>query len=452
MKKRGVLGVLILFCFISCGKASEIKEILKETHEEEIKESVESFISLLQSTENFFYINEDGFISYSPEYISAVKKIGSLHKQYHNSEVLPRDSKKWETLMFYVKNPDGKKYPGTVCPFCIAEAQGKIGVDKLSWKYTSLFEVSIIERQEELYRLLKNDEMDDLLSQFEVYLQTEKCFTDEPDNNCIFSVKVGNNKYGVLATKEYNQFMNKIRNFHDENCKYELFSNVADTLFYNSSLTQRKKISCPICRIAHKKIEDNLFKKEDENLTYYNSEFYIWDSNEFAGKHFTEYIKKEEKMKLPAEWQDCRLLGFNYSASAAIYGYYLPSPFKNKKAESVFDKKNVLSKEKDAGTYGILKDVNIYSSNNTAKIDYECYKISNSSDLSGQEKKLGEFSFTVKFSPSNKTAYIFSSSIKQQSTGETQTFTYDGVIYDEETMAYAVEGFLSCVIDTDKIE
>ena len=451
MKKISILGMFILFCFISCGKDSKIKEILKETHEDEIKEAVESFDSLIHSINNFFYVDENGFIDYLPEYVDAVQKIGNLHKQYHNSELLPRDSEKWETLMYYVKNPDGKKHSGTVCPFCIAEALGKLEKDKLYWKETSLFEASIVERQEELYSLLKDDEMIDLLSQFEDYLATEKCFTDEPGKNCSFTVKVGNNEYGVLATKEYNQFMNKIRSFHDENCKYRLFSSVANTLFFDSSLTHRKKISCPICRIAHKKIEEKSFKKEDENFSYYTSDFYIWDKNEFADRLFTEYIKKQEKMILPAEWQECRLLGFNYSASAAMYGYYLPSPFKNKKAGVVFNKKNVLSKSKDAGTYGVLKDVNIYSSDYKAKFDYECYVVSDRPDTYGQVKKMGDLSFTVKFSPSDKTAFIYSATIKTESSGKSQTFDYDGVIYDEESMANAVEGFLVWIIDTDKL-
>ena len=39
MKKISILGMFILFCFISCGKDSKIKEILNETHEDEIKEA-----------------------------------------------------------------------------------------------------------------------------------------------------------------------------------------------------------------------------------------------------------------------------------------------------------------------------------------------------------------------------------------------------------------------------
>ena len=156
-------------------------------------------------------------------------------------------------------------------------------------------------------------------------------------------------------------------------------------------------------------------------------------------------------MKLPAEWQECRLLGFNYSASAAMYGYYLPRPFKNKKAGVVFNKKNVLSKSKDAGTYGVLKDVNIYSSDYKAKFDYECYVVSDRPDTYGQVKKMGDLSFTVKFSPSDKTAFIYSATIKTESSGKSQTFDSDGVIYDEESMANAVEGFLVWIIDTDKL-
>ena len=95
MKKISILGMFILFCFISCGKDSKIKEILKETHEDEIKEAVESFDSLIHSINNFFYVDENGFIDYLPEYVDAVQKIGNLHKQYHNSELLPRDSEKW---------------------------------------------------------------------------------------------------------------------------------------------------------------------------------------------------------------------------------------------------------------------------------------------------------------------------------------------------------------------
>ena len=451
MKKISVFGMVLLFCFISCRKDSMIKEILKEIHEEEIKESVESFNSLSQTTDNFFCLTENGIIRYTPEYIDAVQKIGELHKQYHNSEVLPRDSEKWETLMFYVKNPDGKKHPGTVCPFCIAEAQGKLGVDELYWKETSLFENSIVKKQEELYELLKDDEMIDLLSQFKEYLETEKCFTDEISKNCNFSVRVGNNEYGILATKEYKQFMNKIVTFHDENCNYGFFSNVADTLFYDSSLTQRKKISCPICRIAHKMIEEKTLKKEDNSFSYNNCDLYIWENNEFAGKLLNEYIKRQEKMKLPAEWQECKLLGFNYSTSAAMYGYYLPSPFKNKKAGSVFDKKNVLAKSKDAGTYGVLKDVNIYSSENKAQFDYECYAVSDRAATYGQVKKMGDLSFTVKFDLDRKTAFIYSAIIKTESSGKSQTFDYDGAIHDEEFMANAVEGFLVWIIDTDKI-
>lgn len=64
---------------------------------------------------------------------------------------------------------------------------------------------------------------------------------------------------------------------------------------------------------------------------------------------------------------------------------------------------------------------------------------------------MGDMNFTVKFSPSSKIAYIYSSSIRQQSTGETQSFTYDGYIYDKEFMANAVEGFMSWIIDTDKL-
>lgn len=451
MKKISVFGMVLLFCFISCGKDSMIKEILKETHEEEIKESVESFNSLSQTTDNFFYVTEYGFISYTPEYVDAVQKIERLHKEYHNSEVFPRDSEKWETLIFYVKNPDGKKHSGTVCPFCIAEAQGKLGVDELYWKETSLFENSIVKKQEELYELLKDDEMVDLLSQFKEYLETEKCFTDEPGKNCVFTVKIGNNKYGVLNTKEFNQYINKIRAFHDEHCNFGSFSNVADTLFYDSSLTRRKKISCPICRIAHKMIEEKTYKKEDEEFSYYISELYFWDDNEFAGKLLNEYIQKQEKMKLPAEWQECKLLGFNYSTSAAMYGYYLPSPFKNKKAGSVFDKKNVLAKSKDAGTYGVLKEVNIYSSENKAQFDYECYAVSDRSATYGQVKKMGDLSFTIKFNPDRETAFIYSATIKTESSGKSQTFDYDGAIHDEEFMANAVECFLVWIIDTDKI-
>ncbi len=59
---------------------------------------------------------------------------------------------------------------------------------------------------------------------------------------------------------------------------------------------------------------------------------------------------------------------------------------------------------------------------------------------------MGDLSFTVKFSPSDKTAFIYSATIKIESSGKSKTFDYD-----EESMANAVEGFLVWIIDTDKL-
>ena len=84
MKKISVFGLFLLYCFffLSCGKDSKIKEILKETHEEEIKESVESFNSLSQTTDNFFYVTEYGFISYTPKYIE--ESINNIIQKYES--------------------------------------------------------------------------------------------------------------------------------------------------------------------------------------------------------------------------------------------------------------------------------------------------------------------------------------------------------------------------------
>lgn len=59
--------------------------------------------------------------------------------------------------------------------------------------------------------------------------------------------------------------------------------------------------------------------------------------------------------------------------------------------------------------------------------------------------------FSSKFNPDRETAFIYSATIKTESSGKSQTFDYDGAIHDEEYMANAVEGFLVWIIDTDKI-
>ena len=227
-------------------------------------------------------------------------------------------------------------------------------------------------------------------------------------------------------------------------------------MYYRHNGTEKEKekyiTACPFCLYLDDCLQNDSsfsankdFEFKDSNLAFYQNILIP----EYQ-KRKTEKLAELEKKRIPAEWKDCRLVGFNYSASAAMYGYYIPSSFKNKKASVVFDKKSVLSKQKGDATYGIQKDVNINKSDNKATFDYECYAVSDHSDSYGESKKIGDLSFTIKFSPEKKTALIYSATITTTSSGKSQTFTYGG-IFDAEAMANAVDSFLEWVIDVDKI-
>jgi len=293
---RFCVFVFACLLFSSCGKDTEIRKILQDLHEEEIKESVDSFYEL----DTFFARDETGKIFYSKNFENIVIKIENLHKQYHNSEILPRDSEKWETLMYYVKNPDKKNHPSTVCPYCLAEAIGNLDTDEIDWGKTYLFSENIIKRQKELYQILKDDEMKELLSKFKNYLKTNKCFIDKETKNTILLSTVGNNKYSIISTTELNQFFIDMQSFHNNNCTYNLFGTIADTLFYDSSFTRNEQISCPICQIAHKQQKENIFTKEDKNFSYSFFDLYFWEEDGFAYKIFSEYKSAKEKEKLIA--------------------------------------------------------------------------------------------------------------------------------------------------------
>lgn len=288
------------------------------------------------------------------------------------------------------------------------------------------------------------------------------------ENMRIFESKIQAGKYfdwnedkeDYYLNDEYKEDYNTLLSFHKSH-QHPVCNN--DSLEWkqwmyfrhngNYKEQQEYVTACPFCRYLDDCLEedpefsaDNDFLFDHKKLNYFNTLLLPEYETRKNAK-----IAELEKKRLPSDWKECRLIGFNYRTSAALYGYYLPSPFKNKKAGTVFDKKNILSKEKDTGTYGVLKDINVFKSDYKAKFDYECYAVSDRPDTYGQVKKMGDLSFTVKFSPSDKTAFIYSATIKTESSGKSQTFEYDGVIYDEESMANAVEGFLVWIIDTDKL-
>ena len=226
-------------------------------------------------------------------------------------------------------------------------------------------------------------------------------------------------------------------------------------MYYRHNGTEKEKekwiTACPFCLYL-----DDCLQKDSSFSANKDFEFKDSKLDFYQNLLIPEYQKRKaakleelEKKRIPEEWKDCRLIGFNYSASAAMYGYYIPSSFKNKKASSVFDRRNTLNKQKGDATYGIQTNVNINKSEKTATFDYECYAVSDHSDSYGQSKKIGDLSFTIKFSPEKNTAIIYNAKITTASSGKSQTFSYG--VFDAEEMANAVDSFLEWVIDVDKI-
>ena len=299
ISKKIFIILITTLLFASCNKDRQIKKVLNEIHEDEMIDAVKTFSYQSDSMSNFFIKKENGFIDYNSEFVESVNKITNLHKQYHNSKIIPRDSKEWETLTLYIKKPDGKKHPETICPYCSAEAKGYLEKDEVNWTDTYLYFLDIEKRKENLLELLKNDEMETLLLQLEKYLKTNKCFTDKKYENAIFKSEVGENIYSVIPTEQYLKIRKEIFDFHKNNCNYDMFNtSITDTLFYDEKT--EKNFLCPICRLTQKKISENLITKENSSFPVYESDLYYWEKEGFATKIFLDYISTKEKEKLIA--------------------------------------------------------------------------------------------------------------------------------------------------------
>lgn len=286
-KVKGIIGIVMLICVVVAfcivevyyntdwllKNRNKIKDLFIENHEAELSEAISAYEDYYKTNENFFEKTESGEIIYADEFYSLITKISNLHNEYHNVERMPRDSENWNIWMYYNRNPishpklsELSKNLITKCPYCLAEEEGKLDAGELDWTKTSLFNYEISKRINELLILLKNDEMKNLLSEFQTYLKTEECFSEKENKNWSLYRTYDDNKYYVNKTEKLIAFDQEFRNFHTQHCHFYWFGDVGKTILYSYKKSIKSdSLLCPLCYYAIQSIEKGTIVNDGTN-------------------------------------------------------------------------------------------------------------------------------------------------------------------------------------------
>ena len=287
----------------------QIELLFEKTHEEDIRQALSDRMHRFTlGKEDYFVRDENNYIVYSPDYLKIIDNIENLHKEFHLSDKIPRNSNDWVTLLYYYKNPKrNKSHLITECPYCRAEADGELKIDEIDWSKTILSPNSYI--KDSLLEFMKNDEMKKILADFQEYLKTEECFSDKETKNWLFYRTINGNKYYVNGTIKYNDYISKIINFHKKYHKYDWNGKVAATLFsrkeenlswnkfFFSAIEGGTISSCPICLLIYQRVYSHGSDISNIDIEYSSSDFYIFQENGFGDVLFKQYYTRKEDEK-----------------------------------------------------------------------------------------------------------------------------------------------------------
>lgn len=330
--KRIAICLLLFMSIFTLGCSMVDKKITKQFekyHEEDMKTAVAAFHTYVDTTEKFYSLNQDEIII-SEEFTNKVNNILTLHNEHHNHEALPRDSEEWNTWMHYKKEPNPKKTKDflTVCPFCLAEEDGKLKEDN-SWVDTNLFTYKIDKRINDLLVLMKNEEIKGLLQELENHFESKAPFSETNSSNKIIGMEHNENKYYVLLTPKYREIRNKIKEIHDNFHKFYAFDpSLVDTIFHYKEITSNRYLDtsnpitcCPVCVVRDDKIQDGSFTEDMESLSWQHTDEYIWKQGNFATTLFDKYaMQRSEEKKVAAEKR--RIQQMPITTMEDIYSYF----------------------------------------------------------------------------------------------------------------------------------
>lgn len=312
----------IIFILFGCSSKrinEKIETIFEKTHEKDVREAVTNFENY---SGNYYIIKDDGFIVSDKLFLENIDRILNIHKEYHLSNIIPRDSSDWKNLMYYKRHPEksndtSKQLYITQCPFCIAEEKGDLKVDEIDencWLKTDLFLWKIDERKEKLLSLMKDDEMAGIIAEYTKYLLTGECVSDKvlPNVESIISGNINSHKYYMYRTKLLNDFENRIDTFHETNHCIGWFKNAGKTLFYQNSNIEVNSSQfnqalgdaipyCPVCLLIGQKIQNGEVTSENRSISCSHTDYYYWLDNGFAVNCFKICAAEQEEKRIIEE-------------------------------------------------------------------------------------------------------------------------------------------------------
>ena len=313
IKSKIFLLLLSLVLFIGCTSKTDkqIQEMLNKCHEPEMRDAVNDYKAYYENGNSFFLRETDDYIYMRKEFSKTINGIKNLHDQYHNTEIIPRNSEEWNLWMYYKKNENPKKSDFlTSCPYCLAEEEGK--EDFNSWRNTYLFDYKIDQRLQDLLTLMENDEMKELLHELEEYLKTEECFSVKENKNWNFYCSYNGSNYYVNNTKKFKEINDAILSLHRNKHVFDLYKTVGKHFFYyygdaieqginsnefNNYINTNKIACCPLCYVRYQKMQDGSITEENQNFNCYETDYYYWKQDGFAYKIRDNYIEKKEEEK-----------------------------------------------------------------------------------------------------------------------------------------------------------
>lgn len=330
--KRFVTCLLLFMSIFTIGCSMVDKKITKQMeafHEEDMKAALVAFQEYMDNTESFYTMSEQG-IKTIEEFSNHINTIENLHNEYHNTEILPRDSEEWATWMTYERERDFNKSQThlTVCPFCLAEERNKTK-EKITWLDTSLFTYNVDKRINNILTLLKDEQMKVPLQEMKEYLATQKAFSKTEKSNWITSKQFKGYNFYALLTPEYKTIREKMGKLHAENHLFSSFDeHITNTIFYYKDAVQKKYLDttkpitcCPICIVIDDKIRDGSFTKDMESISWTYSEEYMWEVGNFAQNLLAAYSVEEGK-KLHAVAEKKQLEEMPIMTMDDIYTYF----------------------------------------------------------------------------------------------------------------------------------
>lgn len=283
-----------------------------------------------------------------------------------------------------------------------------------------------------------------------------------------FEENVRNGSYFVWDEKTENYLLNdnfgddyrKLWKFHVENhpvCSKDSKEWEKWMYFHNHEYkdgTEDLITFCPFCLYFDNCIKENPDFIGDKDTTVKAQDLAFWNTIVIPTYKSMKDKKIAElnKTRLPEDWRDYTLLGFRRGilssmAARSIPGYAIEK-LNSKKAGDVFNIKNLRTRSNLSylNTIGILDDLSINRTQNTATFIYKSYVTSKESK---EQLELLTCKITLRFQPNNKTAFVYR--LDTTTKGDKLVVEYDDDIYDYQFMAEQAYGILITVMDFDKI-